>query len=107
MEQEPLLEDESASSPVLEQDRPNKRPVESRGLRSFFFCIFAFAFFIEFGVSLLELPMIRLVEFMVCRRHIDTDPTDIDEEACKITIVQNKVAFIIGYKTFFDALPCE
>ena len=107
MEQEPLLEDESASSHVLEQDRPNDRPVKSRSLLSFFFCIFAFAFCIEFGVNLLELPMIRLVEFMVCQRYIDTDPTDIDEGACKIPIVQNRVAFVIGFKTTLDALPCE
>ena len=107
MEQERLLEDESASSHELEEDRANKRPVESRSLRSFFFCIFAFAFCIEFGVNLLELPMIRLVELMVCRRYIDSDPTDIDEETCKIPMVQNKVALVIGYKITLDALPCE
>ena len=107
MEQDPLLEDESASGHVLEQDCTNDRPVKSEGLRSFFFCIFAFAFCIEFGINLLELPMIRLVELMVCQRYIDTDRTDMDEDACKIPIVQNKVAFVIGIKTTLDALPCE
>jgi hypothetical protein len=107
MEHEPLLEDASASSHILEQDRSNDRPVENRSLRSFFFCVFALEFCVKFAVTLLELPMIRLVELMVCRRYIDIGPKDIDEEACKIPIVQNKVAFIIGYKTTLDALPCK
>jgi hypothetical protein len=107
MEHESLLRDRSASSHVLEQDRSNRRPVEGRSLRSFFFCIFALEFCVKFAVTLLELPMIRLVELIVCRRYIGIGSRDIDEEACKIPIVQNKVAFIIGYKTTLDALPCK
>lgn len=107
MEQEPLLEDESASSHVLEQDRSNDRPVKSRSLRSFFFCIFAFAFCIEFNVNILELSMIRLIKLMICRRYIDADLTDIDEEACKILIMQTKIAIVIGYKITLNALSCE
>ncbi len=51
--------------------------------------------------------MIRLVELMVCRRYMGIGFNDNGEEACKIPVVQNKVAFIIGYKTMLDALPCK
>lgn len=91
---------------ALEQDRSNGRPGDKRSLEPFFFCIFALEFCVKCAVTLLELPMIRLVELMVCRRRLDIGSQGIDEEACKIPIVQNKVALIIGYKATPDALPC-
>lgn len=106
MEQDPLLEDQNGSALVSEQERLHQHPVGSRSFRSFFFFVLAFAFSIEFGADSLALPMIGLVELMACRRHIDGNPTEIDEQACKVPVVQNEVALVIGCRVFFDALPC-
>nr|XP_036589095.1 MFS multidrug transporter [Colletotrichum truncatum]KAF6800737.1 MFS multidrug transporter [Colletotrichum truncatum] len=106
METEPLLQDGNSLSDVSEQDIPNGHSVGSKNIRSFFLCIFALELCVKFAVTLLELPMIGLVELMVCQRYPNVGAQDIHDEACKIPIVQNKLAQIIGYKTTLDALPC-
>jgi hypothetical protein len=107
MEHDPLLGDEAPPNHVSEPDLLDSSPVKVGRRRSFVFCIIALEFCIKFSATLLELPMIRLVESIVCQRVVDTSIDDINEEACKIAAVQNKVAFILGYKTTLDALPCK
>jgi hypothetical protein len=72
----------------------------------FWFCL-AMMFLPRLAITALELPLLRLVERTICKAYLGTDIGGIDEQACKIPVVQDKVAKIMGYRTTFDALPCR
>lgn len=71
-----------------------------------FWCCLALMLLLRLTNIILELPLLRLVEQIICKAYLDTDVVDIDEQACKIPEVQDKVAKVMGYRTTFDALPC-
>jgi hypothetical protein len=72
----------------------------------FFCCIFALKFCNQLTTSLLELPLARLAEDVICKG-LGSGDTGKSEEDCKIPLVQNHTALIIGYKHTFDALACR
>jgi hypothetical protein len=71
--------------------------------------IYVIYFFSNFAGVLLDVPTIRLFERAVCakwyRSHAPHDLNDIDERFCKISPVQSEVAFLVGWRVSFDALP--
>jgi hypothetical protein len=67
---------------------------------------------ITFGIDLLAVPTVRLIERSVCIRYYATDlvgkavaPDEPLESACKISEVQGQLAFIMGWKRSLDAIP--
>lgn len=103
MEHEAFLEPQDNAS-IISDD--GYRDASTRfDARRFFFCIFSLKFCSQLNASLLELPFLRLVKHTICNSVLG-DSASRTEEECKISEVQNKEAFIIGYRTTFDALPC-
>ncbi|KAK6066405.1 MFS transporter [Seiridium cupressi] len=112
MEQEPFIQEDnrpgsdSPRSPPtgrinsLQHDRGNYN-------RSLLSCIFVLKFCIQFSSALLELPMVRLIEQIVCQNRLHIDVNSEEEQLCKVPLVQDKVASTIGYKSTLDALPCK
>lgn len=71
-------------------------------------------FGIESGEQMIPGPMTRIIESIVCRRHLEIhDPSRIPssgqvaEELCKVPEVQATVAIIKGYSDFFQGLSSE
>ncbi|KAF4957186.1 hypothetical protein FGADI_3251 [Fusarium gaditjirri] len=66
----------------------------------------------DVGESLYAAPRVRLFESVACTRHyLRHDPSLVDrdgsvpERLCKIDSVQDKVASVVGWQYFFDAIP--
>ncbi|KAF5542234.1 hypothetical protein FMEXI_7569 [Fusarium mexicanum] len=66
----------------------------------------------DVGESLYSAPRVRLFESVACTRHyLRHDPSLVDrdgsvpERLCKIDPVQDKVASVVGWQYFFDAIP--
>ncbi|RBQ71532.1 hypothetical protein FVER53590_03151 [Fusarium verticillioides] len=66
----------------------------------------------DVGESLYAAPRVRLFESVACTRHyLRHDPSLVDrdgsvpERLCKIDPVQDKVASVVGWQYFFDAIP--
>lgn len=93
------------------RNRLSSAPVQrSRLARSqfnrFFLCIFMLKFLTQVVFGLLELPLVRLVEEVVCQNIFNESYRDLDEAQCKSKAVQDAIAQIVGFKTTFNALPC-
>ncbi|KAK9802078.1 putative Major facilitator superfamily (MFS) profile domain-containing protein [Seiridium cardinale] len=109
MEQEPFIQEDnrpgsdSPRSPPtgrinsLQHDRGNYN-------RSLLGCVFMLKFCIQFSSALLELPMVRLIEQIVCQSRLHIDVNSEGEQLCKVPLVQDKVASIIG---FSDAIAWQ
>ncbi|KAM0349700.1 hypothetical protein ACHAPU_003529 [Fusarium lateritium] len=74
-------------------------------------CIFL-AVVSDVGESLYAAPRVRLFESVACTRHyLRHDPSLVDrdgsvpERLCKIDSIQDKVASVVGWQYFFDAIP--
>ena len=66
----------------------------------------------DIGESLYTAPRVRLFESVACTRYyLRNDPSLVDrdgsvpERFCKIDPVQSKVASVLGWQLFFDAVP--
>ncbi|KAM0559775.1 hypothetical protein ACHAPJ_004299 [Fusarium lateritium] len=66
----------------------------------------------DVGESLYAAPRVRLFESVACTRYyLRHDPSLVDrdgsvpERLCKIDLVQDKVASVVGWQYFFDAIP--
>ncbi|KAF4343720.1 major facilitator superfamily transporter [Fusarium beomiforme] len=66
----------------------------------------------DVGESLYAAPRVRLFESVACTRYyLRHDPSLVDrhgsvpERFCKINSVQDKVALVVGWQYFFDAIP--
>jgi hypothetical protein len=73
---------------------------------------FVLYFCVTFAIQLLEVPIVRLFESAICDRyHRSVVVTsvhafgDTDEASCKIVIVQDELAKVVGWKVSFDAFP--
>lgn len=108
MENEPFLQDHRRASQSSQQDDVDNSLTAFNTAQHprFFICIFALKFCVQFTAGLLELPIIRLIERAVCRDYVDDVAANAGEAACKIPVVQDKLAFVMGYKWAFDSLPC-
>jgi hypothetical protein len=86
----------------------NEEGVSSRDPKPdvLFFCLlFLLKFFVRFTATLLELPVLLLIEQKTCRAYSGTSAF-ISELDCKSPTVQIRFARIAGYKSAFDALAC-
>lgn len=73
---------------------------------------FVLYWLVTFAIQLLEVPVLRLFETAICKRYyrsLGNLPSsafnDIDETSCKIPVVQNELAYVIGWKLSLDAVP--
>lgn len=68
-------------------------------------------YFLEsFAIQLLELPLVCLFERVICNLYYyRQNPlhihNNVEEKWCKITLVQNELSNIVGWKLCFDSLP--
>lgn len=112
MEHDPFLaEDDSSShsrhvSPVLGSS-DDARPFVFTQHYRFLGYVLALKFCIQFTSGLIELPLVRLVEHAACRDYLGNATDDGGETACKVPIIQDKLATVLGYKWAFDSLPCK
>ena len=77
-------------------------------------CVLCIQFLISFAKHIIEVPSIRLFEIAICNRYylyqrlvndVVLEDSPIDEKQCKIPEVQNDLAFLVGWRFAFDALP--
>lgn len=77
-------------------------------------CVLCLQFLISFAKHIVEVPTIRLFEIAICNRYYHTHglisqilllTTQIDEKKCKTPQIQNDLAFLVGWRFAFDALP--
>ena len=65
--------------------------------------------FYIFSNYMLVIPTLRLYEDAICRDYYSerdgTDLPDIDESLCKISIVQNRLATLVGWNMGLQAIP--
>ena len=50
-----------------------------------------------------EVPTIRILEYAVCRRHIQNEPDQVSESDCKIPEVQSELALLLGVRVSLEA----
>ncbi|KAF5576061.1 hypothetical protein FPANT_11115 [Fusarium pseudoanthophilum] len=108
-------------SPQSEEPSSEPRPIESLNTHRtrcswpwiyvVLLCI-VLAVISDVGESLYAAPRVRLFESVACTRHyLRHDPSLVDrdgsvpERLCKIDPVQDKVASVVGWQYFFDAIP--
>lgn len=76
----------------------------------FYICIVLIKLTHGFHVYLLELPLVRLVERAICQDYykglpLGPDWHHVDESLCKLPQIQIKVAYILGFRISFNAVP--
>ena len=66
---------------------------------------------LSFATLLLEVPIVRLLERLICNRYyrhesseFNTPGKDIDEALCKLAPIQDKLAIIAGWQISLNAL---
>lgn len=70
-------------------------------------------FLFESHDLLLFLPRLRALEARICQDYYTSEPTKslgaspvpIDELACKIPLIQSRLAMLRGWQVFVDAIP--
>lgn len=70
----------------------------------FYISIFALVFTTNLGGYLSDLPLVRLFERKICRDYLGSI-ADENEAACKISSVQDRLAYITELKPAFDSIP--
>lgn len=75
-------------------------------------CTFTQYFLASFAKHVVEVPFIALLERTICRQYYRSrgdgalrDAQEISGNLCKAVPVQNKLAYVVGWKFSFDALP--
>lgn len=122
---EPLLRSRSSSTCSFESEQPRSRwrqyllpaGLGGNGLRretKIILCVLCLQFLISFAKHIIEVPTIRLFEIAICNRYYRdvqvigqsiSKGTQVDERRCKIVQIQNELAFLVGWRFAFDALP--
>ena len=105
MEHEPLLQEIERRSRSKDDDFWG-----FTAQNRFYICIALFRIFHTFFFFLFELPLVRLVERAVCQEHYKGLPSGpdwrhLDEDLCKTSGIQSKVAYVIGFRQSFKAIP--
>jgi hypothetical protein len=115
-EEEPLLgqdieQSDDQATKCAANDHPEPETFRQTSTLWSLSILFALVFVTNFSVYLIEIPLIRLLERSICLQHLTSSPTDlktptdIDEEQCKVPVIQDKLAFVLGLRVAFDALP--
>ena len=106
-ERTPLL-NHSLEEPCTPEQRPKAKDIRFRALALLYATVTALAV----SMILQDAPAVRLVEIFYCRRFYEEHNPDlmgdngvVDEEYCKIDVVQSQVAFLKGWLSFFKYLP--
>ena len=121
-ERQPLLPDDEAraysAQPVGKDLVGRQISRRAASLRDFVYgnpiliCTFGLQFCNYFAKHVLEVPIIKLLEFAICDRYYaihgeESGPAHrpINEHSCKIPAIQNELTLLVGWKFTFDALP--
>ena len=85
--------------------RPDRRVV---------LCTSLMYFLLNFTWYFLEVPTVRLLEFAVCQKYFRSHPEEVDkpwnniqEQDCKISAIQSKVALVSGARVSLEALSSK
>jgi hypothetical protein len=103
---DPHLDSQIQTVPPRETTCARQRPG-----RRFYVLIFLLKVTLSLFSYIPELPLVRLVEAAICQRHDRIySPSlshwaEVGEDACKLAVIQNKLAHVMGYKLAFDAIP--
>lgn len=105
----------SEQSPFLDSPQPanvGSVPLTRRLQLRTLSVIFSIIFLLNIADSLSDAPTMRITESIICKNHYKTvDPSRIDdhgwvkEKYCKVSLVQEELAILNGWATFFIALP--
>lgn len=124
-EVEPLLRSSDASTSSFDSEQPRsywRRPWFSQDSNNdglsretkTVICVLCLQFLISFAKHIIEVPTIRLFEIAICNRYYRNSQALgpsifngglIDESNCKLPQIQNELAFLVGWRFSFDALP--
>ena len=105
--------DSDSNSPLLRSRKNSKDTVQkAKSLnRRLLVIIFSLHFLINFTWYFLEVPLVRLFEYAVCERYYRSQAQDIildlgavDEGLCKVELIQDKVAILVGGKISLEAM---
>jgi len=88
---------------------PHGEPTRSEIRQSrIIFCVFALSFLSNFASSCADIPILQLYEDAICRTFYanksERAPNVEDRQPCKIPVIQDRLAYYIGYKSTFDAI---
>jgi hypothetical protein len=103
---EPLLDGHESTAPPRETTCAPQPPG-----RRFYVLIFLLKVTLSLFSYIPELPLVRLVEAAICQRHYGIYSSslntwaEVGEDACKLAVIQNKLAHVMGYKLAIDAIP--
>ena len=99
------IEDEPARS-LSSEDGTLLRWIKSLGSRKayIYFLIFGLHVVIQFVFCLSDIPEIALFERVICRQHYGY-PESVDESMCRLSEVQDKLAYFRGLKGALDSIP--
>ncbi|KAL9098393.1 MAG: hypothetical protein Q9163_005939 [Psora crenata] len=70
----------------------------------FYVLIFILQFITNFGFYLSDLPLVKLFERQICKSYYGSKD-EIPEVKCKLSAIQDKLAYILELKNALDALP--
>lgn len=70
----------------------------------FYILIFILQFITNFGFYLSDLPLVKLFERQICQGYYGSKD-EIPEMKCKLSAIQDKLAYILELKNALDALP--
>ena len=92
------------STPLLAERRgtPSASFFQAQRPRTIVFILSLGVFGLAFSGSLAEVPLTRLMEDNLCRRHYGRE--DIDEGLCKIDAVQTQLAYLNGWLPMIEAV---
>lgn len=109
-EAEPLLHSEGADH--VEESKYLKLSTVIGWVAQYrvYVCIFLLKFCMTFYIYIFELPLVRLVERAICQTYYKSLPSnpdwqDVDEAMCKLPVIQDKLAYIMGFRLTFNAIP--
>lgn len=92
------------ATPLLPRDDPDVPTPRLRG-RRFTVLLTVCVFAIGLGDAMTGLPALRILEDIICRRHMAGTVGNVDESLCKDKEVQGEVAYIMAMLAMFDVVP--
>lgn len=102
-------DDDSATSSYTMHRQVRQRPARKMRSPQFVVAVLAVLVFItQFGVSLSDVPSVRLLQEIICRKHYGLAPdSPVEEGKCHIDEVQGQLNVIYTGGLIFGYLPGE
>ena len=62
-------------------------------------------FVLTAGIALPALPILRILEDLICRKYLGISDGAIDEQQCKGSDIQSKLSYVMAIQSMLEALP--